>query len=54
VASGKAFGITGNRVLAFPDRTPMANLQLTLLDKFGVDVEKFGDSDGRLKPVAGV
>jgi len=54
IAAGKSFGIAGNRVLTFPDRTPMTNLQLTLLDKFGVNVESFGDSSGRLTPLAGI
>ena len=26
--------------------TPMANLHVTLLDKLGVDVDKWGDSTG--------
>jgi hypothetical protein len=30
------------------DSTPLANLQLTMLEKLGLDVEKFGDSDGML------
>jgi hypothetical protein len=54
LAAGKSFGIKGNRALVFPDRTPMANLQLTMLDKFGVDVEQFGDSAGRLAPLVGL
>ena len=28
--------------------TPLANLHLTLLDKFGVNVERIGDSTGRI------
>jgi hypothetical protein len=42
-------GIKGGRHLRFPQRTPMANLLLTMLDKAGVPhVDKLGDSTGRL------
>ena len=34
--------------------TPFANLHMTLLDKLGLDVERFGDSNGELKLVTGV
>src|SRR5579871_3580200 len=48
VASGVG-GIKGGRHLRFPQRTPMANLLLTMLDKAGVPpVDKLGDSTGRL------
>jgi hypothetical protein len=46
---GKATGITGNRYVRYPKATPLANLHLTLLDKLGVRVEKFGDATGRLQ-----
>ena len=36
------------------DGTPFANLQMTLLDKLGIDVEQFGDSNGELRLVTGV
>jgi hypothetical protein len=29
--------------------TPMANLYMSMLDRMGLDEEKFGDSTGRLK-----
>ena len=41
-------GIKGGRHIKFPDRTPMTNLLLTLMDKVGVTVDKLGDSTGRL------
>jgi hypothetical protein len=42
-------GIKGGRHLRFPQRTPMANLLLTMLDKAGVPpVDRLGDSTGRL------
>ena len=50
IVAGRNFGITGNRFLQYPpdDGTPLANLQLALLEKLGLPVEKFGDSDGIL------
>jgi hypothetical protein len=42
---GRAAGkIKGGQHLRYPDRTPLANLHLTLLDRAGIDVEKVGDS----------
>ncbi len=54
IASGKGLGVTGGRVLTAADRTPMANLQLSLLGRFGLDVDAFGDSSGQFAPLAGV
>jgi hypothetical protein len=48
LVGGKAAGITGGRYIRYPQGTPLANLHLTLLDKLGVPMEKFGDSTGRL------
>src|SRR5437899_6493211 len=45
---GKAAGIKGGRYLRHPQGTPLANLHVTILDKLGVHVDKFGDSTGRL------
>ena len=36
--------------LNYPENTPMSNLLVTLLDKAGLPVDKFGDSTGRLTP----
>jgi hypothetical protein len=38
----------GGRHLRYPDRTPMTNLLLSMLDKTGVDVERLGDSTSPL------
>jgi hypothetical protein len=38
----------GRRHLRFAKPTPLANLHLTLLDKVGVRLDKFADSDGKL------
>jgi hypothetical protein len=45
-ASGQ---MKGGRHLKYPAHTPMANLLLSILDKFGVSQEKFGDSTGKLE-----
>jgi hypothetical protein len=49
VVGGKAAGIKGGRYVRHPQGTPLANLHVTLLDKLGVRVEKFGDSTGKLE-----
>ncbi|HLQ79400.1 MAG TPA: DUF1552 domain-containing protein [Terriglobia bacterium] len=46
---GKGAGnLKGGRHIKYPDRTPMTNLLLTLLDKAGVPLDKLGDSTGKL------
>ena len=54
VIGGRENGVTGNRHLVYPRGTPLANLSLSLIDKFGVQVEKFGDSTGKLNFLSGV
>jgi hypothetical protein len=44
VVGGKTLGIRGNRHTRYPDRTPLSNLMLGLTDRYGVQMEKFGDS----------
>ena len=46
VAGGKTAGVQGNRHLRSEKTVPLANLHLTLLDKAGVKLGKFGDSSG--------
>lgn len=48
VAGGAAGGMKGGRHLRFDKPTPLANLHLTLLDKAGVELESFGDSNGKI------
>ena len=48
LVGGEATGIRGGRHVAYPENTPMANLYLTLLDKLGIHLDRFGDSTGRL------
>ena len=54
LVGGKAAGIKGGRYVRYPKGTPLANLHVTLLDKLGVQVEKFGDSTGRLDRIVSV
>src|SRR5213075_1193277 len=48
VAGGAAGGMKGGRHIRYEKPTPLANLHLTLLDKVGVSLDKFADSDGKL------
>ena len=48
VAGGSATGMRGGRHIKYEEPTPLANLHLTLLDKAGVHLDRFGDSSGRL------
>ena len=51
VVGGRDLKIKGNRHLRYAKGTPLANLGLTLMAKFGVPGEKFGDSTGKLDDV---
>ena len=48
VIGGAAGRMKGGRHLKYPDRTPMTNLLVTMLDKVGVKQESLGDSSGLL------
>ncbi len=48
VAGGAAGGMKGGRHIRYDKPTPLANLHLTLLDKVGVRLDKFGDSNGKV------
>ncbi|MFM7149999.1 MAG: DUF1552 domain-containing protein, partial [Gemmataceae bacterium] len=51
---GKAGGtLKPGRHLVFPQNTPLNNLWLELLDRLNVEVDRFGDSNGRLKNLNG-
>ena len=41
----------GGRHLVLPEKTPIANLHLTLLQKCGVERDKFGDSTGTIAEI---
>jgi hypothetical protein len=48
VLAGRGTGyVKGGRHIRFRD-VPLANLHLTLLDQFGITMDKFGDSTGRV------
>jgi hypothetical protein len=48
VAGGAAGNMQGGRHIKFDKPTPLANLHLTLLNKVGVRLESFADSQGQL------
>ena len=48
VAGGAAGGMKGGRHIKFEKPTPLANLHLTLLDKVGVRLDSFADSQGKV------
>jgi len=49
VLAGRASGqLEANRHLVFPERTPMSNLLVSMLDKLGLPQDSFGDSTGHL------
>jgi hypothetical protein len=39
----------GGRHIRYKNPTPLANLHLTLLDRAGVHVDSFGDSNGKIE-----
>jgi len=49
LAGGGAGNLKGGRHTHFKD-VPLANLHLTLMDQFGVNYERIGDSTGRVDP----
>jgi hypothetical protein len=48
VAGGAAGKMRGGRHIRHAEPTPLANLHLTLLDKVGVRLDSFADSDGKM------
>src|SRR5687767_1975079 len=48
VAGGAAAGMKGNRLIRYKEPVPLANLHLTLLDKVGVKIDSFADSNGKI------
>jgi hypothetical protein len=49
VAGGAACGMKGGHHIRYETGTPLANLHLTLLDRVGVRLDKFGDSSGKIE-----
>ena len=56
VAGGAAGNMQGGRHIRHKEATPLANLHLTLLDKVGVRLDSFADSNGQVdelfKPIS--
>jgi Protein of unknown function (DUF1552) len=52
LAGGGAGQVKGNRHIVYPKDTPLNNLLLSMLEKAGAPVEKFGDSTGKLDCLA--
>lgn len=48
VAGGGAGKMKGGRHIRYAQPTPLANLHLTLLDKAGVQLDRFADSQGKI------
>jgi hypothetical protein len=48
VAGGGAGRIKGGRHIKYAEPTPLANLHLTLLEKVGVRLDKFADSQSKI------
>src|SRR5438094_1319898 len=48
VAGGGAGRMKGGRHISYAEPTPLANLHLTLLEKVGVRLDKFADSQGKI------
>ena len=49
VAGGAAGNMQGGRHIKYDKPTPLANLHLTLLDKVGVHLDSFADSQGKVE-----
>jgi hypothetical protein len=51
VVGGGAGRLKGNRHFVAAERTPIANLHLTLLDRAGIPLDKLGDSTGKFTEI---
>src|SRR5436305_1268689 len=49
VAGGAATGLKGGRHIRYQKGTNLANLHLTLLDRVGIHLDSFGDSNGKVE-----
>jgi hypothetical protein len=48
VVGGQRMNVKGNRHVKYPKGTPLANLMLGVMDRFGVQMDKFGDSTSEI------
>jgi hypothetical protein len=51
IVGGGAGRLKGNRHLRYPDKTPIANMHLTILDRVGIPMETLGDSTTKFTEV---
>ncbi|GJM27350.1 MAG: hypothetical protein DHS20C16_37650 [Phycisphaerae bacterium] len=54
LAGGGGGTIKTGRHIAFPEKTPMNNLYLSMLDRMGIPTEFLGDSTGKLEQLSGI
>ena len=54
VAGGAAGSLKGGRHVRYGERTPLANLHLTLLEKAGVRMDSFADSKGKVEELLSI
>ena len=54
VTGGGAGKMKGGRHISYQDRTPLANLHLTLLEKAGVRMDSFADSKGKVEELLSI
>jgi hypothetical protein len=48
VMGGKTLNIKSNRHMKYPKGTPLANLMLGIMDRYGVEADRFGDSTSEI------
>jgi hypothetical protein len=51
IVGGGGGKVKGNQHLRYPDRTPIANMHVALLNRVGIATEKFGDSTGQFTEI---
>ncbi len=51
IVGGGCGQVKGNQHLRYPDRTPIANMHVALLNRVGIATEKFGDSTGQFTEI---
>lgn len=53
VAGGRGLGLKHGQYRRFDEKTPLSNLYVTLLQKLGIDRERFVDSTGEMTEITG-
>jgi hypothetical protein len=51
LVGGASGAVKGGQNLILPERTPLANVHLTILDRLGIPQESFGNSTGTISAV---